>query len=95
MDNSPDLILAPFMLMMPCGFMLVYIAFILLIWAVAIAGIVLWILMLVDVVQRKIEEFPNKTENDRLIWLLVVALTNWLGGIIYYFCVYRKYPRKK
>lgn len=95
MEDSAGLILVPLTMLMPCGFMFVYIAFILFVWAAAIAGLILWIFMLVDVVQRKSDEFPNKNENDRIVWILVITLTNWLGGVIYYFCIYRKYPRKK
>lgn len=46
---------------------------------------VFWILMLIDISKR---EFP-KTD-DRTMWLLIVVLTGWLGGLIYYFTV--KHP---
>lgn len=46
---------------------------------------VFWILMLIDISKR---EFP-KTD-DRTMWLLIVVLTGWLGGLIYYFSV--KHP---
>lgn len=95
MESFADLILAPLMILMPCGFMFIYFAFMLLIWVAIITLVVLWILMLMDVAQRKIDEFPNKSENDRMVWIVIVALANWIGGLIYYFTIYRKYPRKK
>jgi prolipoprotein diacylglyceryltransferase len=53
--------------------------------ALFIVGFVLWIVMLIDCVKR---EFPK--ENDKMVWILVLALTNWIGGFIYYFVIYRK-----
>lgn len=50
-----------------------------------IAGILLtifWIFMLVDVTKR---EF--KKEDDKIVWVLVVALTGIIGAIVYYFII--------
>ncbi|MBN2100802.1 PLDc N-terminal domain-containing protein [Candidatus Dojkabacteria bacterium] len=77
------------------GFMGMYVVAMIAMWALIIVGLVLWIVMIIDAVQRKPEEFPNGTENDRMIWLLIVVLTGWIGGIIYYFMVYKKIPRSK
>ncbi|MDP3970433.1 MAG: PLDc N-terminal domain-containing protein [bacterium] len=55
-----------------------------------ILAIVLWIIMLIDVVKR---DFPN--ENDKTMWLLVVALTSWIGSLIYYFTIVNKDQKKK
>lgn len=95
MDSSADPAISALAAILPCGFMGFYFLFMIALWLVMIAGVILWIVMLVDVVQRKTEDFPNKSENDRMVWILIVALTNWLGGIIYYFAIYRKYPRSK
>ena len=46
--------------------------------------IVFWILMIIDAAKR---EFPNP--NDRVMWILIVVLTSWIGSIIYYFAVKR------
>ncbi len=43
-----------------------------------IGSVVVWVLALVDVVKR---EF--KDPNDKLIWVLVVCLTQFIGGLIY------------
>lgn len=89
MDNGSDAMAAfaflPFMALYPAIF-----CFQGFIWILAILGLVLWILMLVDVIQRDVKDFPNQTENDRLVWILVVALTSWVGALIYYLVVYRK-----
>lgn len=66
-------------------FMLLFILF----WLVIIAGIIfsmiLWIWMLVDAVKRN---FPS--ENDKVIWIIVIVLAGIIGAIIYYFVVKRK-----
>ena len=46
---------------------------------------VFWIMMIVDVAQRK---FPE--QNQQLTWILVVVLASYIGAIIYYFVVKRK-----
>lgn len=67
-----------------------------LVWIfIMIAGIAVWIWMLIDVIQRKDEEFPNKTDNEKLLWLLIVLLAGWIGSIVYYFMVYKKIERKQ
>ena len=57
----------------------------LLMFVVGVGCLVFWILMIVDVAKRK---FPN--ENDKIMWVLIVALTGIIGAIIYYFMVKRK-----
>lgn len=54
------------------------------------AGIVFWILMLVDVAKRN---FTKK--DDKIIWVLIVALLGVIGALIYYFVVKRKAKAKK
>lgn len=46
---------------------------------------VFWIMMIVDVAQRK---FPE--QNQQLVWILVVVLASYIGAIIYYFVIKRK-----
>jgi len=66
-------------------FGLVFIGFWLLIACVSIFGIVLWIWMLIDVLKRDFKE-----ENEKIIWVLVVILTHWIGALIYYFTIKKK-----
>ena len=39
-----------------------------------------WIWMIIDCANNE----PNKG-NDKLIWILIIVLTGWLGAAIYYF----------
>lgn len=67
------------------GFWLLWLLFMAFIAAFAVLGTVFWILMLVDCVNRKFEK-----ESDKTTWVLVIALTHWLGATLYYFLVKRK-----
>lgn len=62
--------------------------FLILIWLAIIVGMILlmifWIFMIVDVAKRKFKE-----ENDKIVWILVVILANWIGATIYYFVIKR------
>ena len=64
------------------------------IWYVAgvisIVGIIFWILMLIDVIKRSENEFPGKGKDQKLIWVLLIIFTSYIGSLIYYFIVYRK-----
>lgn len=54
-----------------------------------------WIWMLLDVVNRSDNEFGEYSDNNtKLLWILVTILTGFIGAIVYYFLIYRKYPRK-
>ncbi len=80
---------------LPCGIMIFAIILQIGIFAVAIGSVVFWIFMLIDVIQRKKDQFPNKSDNEQLIWILVVVLTGWVGALIYYFVVYKKLGKAK
>jgi membrane-associated phospholipid phosphatase len=63
-----------------------------------LAGIVLWVLAIVDVAQRPDAAFPNAihgqvSPNEKLIWLIVVLLGWVVGAAVYYFVVMRPHPR--
>lgn len=62
-------------------------------------ALVIWIIGLIDVVQRLPEEFPNARAgrddpNERILWLLIVLLVGGIGAIVYYFVVMKPYPRR-
>jgi hypothetical protein len=57
--------------------------FILFMFLLIIGGMVFWIFMLIDCARRPMRD------NDRVVWILVLALTSYLGAIIYYFAVKR------
>ncbi len=50
----------------------------------AIALFVLWIWMLIDCAQAP--DAPGDP-NTRVIWILILVFTGWLGAVLYYFIV--------
>lgn len=56
--------------------------FILGIFVLLIAGVVFWIMMLVDAAKHKSE--------SQVVWILVICLTGIIGALIYYFVVKRE-----
>lgn len=57
-------------------------------FAIAVGSFVFWILMLVDVIQRKF-----KDPNEKIVWVLVIIFTHIVGAIIYWFLVKRHKKR--
>jgi len=55
---------------------------------VSIGGMVLWIIVLVEVLQKETDE-----NNTKLLWSLVVILAGWIGALIYLFV--RRPERRK
>jgi membrane protein DedA with SNARE-associated domain len=51
----------------------------LIIMFIGVVGLGFWIYALVDVVKNEPAE-----GNDRLIWILVVALAGWIGATVYW-----------
>lgn len=45
-------------------------------------GLGFWIYALVDVIKNEPENSPG---NERLVWILVVALGGAIGGLVYWF----------
>lgn len=45
-----------------------------------VLGTAFWIWMLIDCAKNE----PRKG-NDRIVWILVIALTHWIGAAIYFF----------
>jgi hypothetical protein len=43
-----------------------------------IVALIFWIWALIDAIQN-----PALSSNERLIWILVIVLTNWVGALIY------------
>lgn len=60
------------------------------IWAIllffmfGIAVTAFWIWMLVDCAQRT---FPPQDQNTKVLWILIIVFTHWIGALIYYFVV--------
>lgn len=64
------------------GFMAGMILLILFIVALVIFAFIFWILMLIDCAKRKF-----KSENEKVVWIIVIALLGAIGAAIYYFAV--------
>ena len=47
---------------------------------VGVGGAILWIWMLVDCATREPSE-----GNDKIVWILIIALTSVIGALIYFF----------
>lgn len=47
-----------------------------------------WIWMLVDCLK-----YEKSEGNDKIVWMLVIVLTNWIGALIYFFV--RRPERKR
>jgi len=41
-------------------------------------GFFIWLWALIDVIRR---QFPN--QNDKTLWLIIVILLYWIGGVVY------------
>lgn len=76
MEAIPGLIAALFSL----AFGWFWLMFVLLGAAVGVGATVLWIVVLVEVLQRETDQ-----GNVKLTWTLVVVLTGWIGALIYLF----------
>jgi len=55
---------------------------------VGLALLVFWIWMLVDCATKE----PSQG-NDKLIWILIIVFTHWIGALIYFFV--RRPERKR
>jgi len=69
------------MVLLPLLLMLVFVPVVLLLLA-------FWVWMLVDCATKE----PS-AGNDKVIWILVIIFTHWIGALIYYFV--RRPERKK
>ena len=90
MEETIGPIIAVFMMFLAGLMFLLYFLFIILIFVVSIGGTILWIMMIIDVVQRPDDQFPDPGENTKLLWVLIVVLTGFIGAGIYYFMVKKK-----
>ncbi len=48
--------------------------------AIGLMSIAFWVWMLVDCIQNEPSE-----GNDKIVWVVVIALTGWIGALIYFF----------
>ena len=52
--------------------------FLMLFFGIGVVGTVLWIWMIIDCATNEPSE-----GNDKIIWILVIVLTHWIGALIY------------
>ena len=78
-----------------CGIWSCMMCFYILMMLVSLAGVVFWIFMLIDVIKRDDKDFGGKSDNQKLIWILVMVFTSYIGSAIYYFMVYKKEGKAK
>jgi hypothetical protein len=45
-----------------------------------IGGTIFWVVMIIECATKE----PN-LGNDKLIWILIIIFTHWIGALIYYF----------
>lgn len=57
---------------------------------IAIGGTAFWIWMLVDCASN---EPSDSGSNDKIVWILIIVLTHWIGGLIYF--LFRRPERKR
>jgi len=55
---------------------------------IALLAFVFWIWMLIDCATKE----PSQG-NDKIVWILIIALTNWIGALIHF--LVRRPERKK
>lgn len=51
---------------------------------------VFWLWMLIDCLKRPDDKFAIGGNNAKLIWVLVIIFTGFIGALIYYFLIKRK-----
>jgi len=45
-----------------------------------IGGTVFWVMMIIECAAKE-----SSQGNTKLIWILIIVLTHWIGALIYYF----------
>lgn len=56
-----------------------YLLFMMFVAMLGIGGTVLWIWMIIDCATKE----PD-TGNDKVIWILIIVFTHWIGALIYF-----------
>ncbi len=56
----------------------------------AIVLLISWLWMLIDCLKRPDDMFKFGGNNAKLIWVLVIIFTGFIGALIYYFLIKKK-----
>ena len=59
---------------------LVLILLMLLLFSLGVLSFIFWIWMLIDCIKNE-----SIVGNGKVVWVLVIALTHWVGALIYFF----------
>lgn len=65
---------------MDAGASIIGILFMLIMITIGFLGLIFWIWMLVHAIKNK-----GLTDNERLVWVLVIIFVSFLGAVIYFF----------
>ncbi len=71
------------------GLLIFFLVFCLIYLFIIIGGMAVWIWALIDSIRR--DNYQN--EDEKIIWVIVIGITGFIGGIIYYFAVRRRYGK--
>lgn len=55
-----------------------------------ILGFIFWLWMLIDCLKRPDDKFATGGNYAKLIWILVIVFTGFVGALIYFFLITRK-----
>ncbi len=55
-----------------------------------ILGFIFWLWMLIDCLKRPDDKFATGGNYAKLIWILVIIFTGFIGALIYFFLVKKK-----
>jgi len=82
-EAASALVLIPFIIF---GIIyLLWFAFLIIMIIFSVASTIFWFLMLIDAIQREEKDYPSS--NDKVVWVLVIALVGFIGALTYYFIV--------
>ena len=56
---------------------------------IGLAFMAFWVWMLVDLLKRDEKDFGPGT-NNKMMWILIILLTSWIGAAVYYFMIFNK-----
>lgn len=84
MEAAATVILILFWVFLVVAWVMFVLSFYFVMFGLAVSLLILWVLMLIDCIQRDFSK-----PDDKIVWILVVVLTGWIGALIYYFMVKR------
>ncbi|MFC1775014.1 PLDc N-terminal domain-containing protein [Nanoarchaeota archaeon] len=71
-------------------FFVIWLLFMIFVFVLSMFLFAFWVWMLVDAAKRN-----YKKENDKILWILVIVLAGWIGGLIYFIMIKSKDKKLK